>query len=445
MRKTIVPPVAIAYNPRSRTPLANAFANSGTQRVRRPFLPLLLLFAYLAAPGIGLAQMSFIEAGYFGDVEETLVWAYWLHATIVFGLTWWLCARNVRGAVLTAAVDLPKYSVERSGQLLLAALIILFAMGGARILFFGEDRGDLRISFGAAGFIYTWLQLYLTPFLIAVVAYLHSLRGRTVGRRALVVYAMGLFIGIMSGYKFTTVIIFMPALTIALPKLRVAHMAGLFAISICILLVTEHMQSDRQFDEAIAYLIARATEVSAYGPITTWSEFANDGVSIQRFLESSVLILGSKIGSLFLNFQENSVEYLRFNLGRYLTYLYYPNADAALSGAVNITLTVFGEAVAFFGGGLFWIWSILTGIFSGSVLRRYSRALQKGDIATAALWLVYFFSVLLSWINSSGWINLIALPIVVGMLALRLVARWLRILQINTSTDSMPAQRGVNA
>ena len=138
-----------------------------------------------------------------------------------------------------------------------------------------------------------------------------------------------------------------------------------------------------------------------------------------RLFDSSLLLFGSKVAVLLSGVTESSVEFLKYNLSRYITYLYYPNADGAVDGTVNLTLTVFGEAVALLGGTFFWLWSLLTGAVIGFVLRAYARAQMRGDLLVATLWLVYFFSVILSWVNSSGWINLVSLPVFVGMSVLR--------------------------
>lgn len=389
-------------------------------KIHKPFIPLLILALYLLMPGVGLWLMCYVEEGRFGWVEPRLAWAYLVHGVLVFGSAWYFSTVHVSSLLYRKPVAL---NFARSSRRLLILMflvaVILFGLGGVRVLFFGEDRGDLRISFGALGFFYTWLQIYVAPFIIALAASLQLQMGGRVRLRILIIYTLGLIIGIMSGYKFTAILIFLPAFALTIRKIRIFHMIVFFGVALAILMITENMQSGRAPSESLAYLSARSTTIAAYGIIGAWIEFSESGPSFQRILESSFLFFGTKIASFLIGLPEDSVEFLRFNLSRYITYLYYANTEGAVSGTVNLTLTVFGEAVAMFGGACYWIWSLVTGCIVGFVLRAYTRAKAGGDILTANLWLVYFFSVVMSWLNSSGWINLVSLPIIVGMIALR--------------------------
>lgn len=393
----------------------------GSRVFQRPFLPLLLLFLYVYLPGIGLWLMSFSDGGVFGIVDPQLVSSYLIHATVMFVLAWYLSGWRIRSRLLNIPTELGVANPRRGVVLvMMLATGILFALGGVNILFLGEDRGELRTSLGLAGFFYTWLQIYLAPFVISVMAGFHVRLGRNVRGAALMTYALGLVIGVMSGYKFTTILIFLPALTLAI---RATHWKSLIFVSIgmmAVLMLTETMQSGRPPLEALAYLFARATSVAAYGVMGAWSEFSQSGPSLMRFVESGSLLFGSKFAAWLNGVPEDSIAFLRFNLSRYITYLYYPNADGAVNGTVNLTLTVFGEAVAMLGGTMYWLWSLFAGVVVGFVLRKYSLAHARGDVLLASWWLVYYFSVVLSWINSSGWIVIISLPVVMGMTALRL-------------------------
>lgn len=364
--------------------------------------------------------MSFFEAGAFGWVESSLVVAYLIHATIVYALAWFISGWRIRYKQPLSIVPFDSTRAARMAVILMVVSTgILFSLGGVRILFLDQDRGEVRSTLGLWGFFYTWLQIYLTPFVVAVAANFHVRSCKNQHWYYYATYSLGLIIGIMSGYKFTTILIFLPALTLALSEDRwqILIFASLGAIAVLIL--TETMQSGRPLDEALTYLIARSTSVAAYGIMGSWNEFSQSGPSLMRILESSLLLFGSKAAVLLSGVPENSVEFLKYNLSRHITYLYYPNPDGAVDGTVNLTLTVFGEAVAFLGGTFFWLWSTITGVFIGFVLRAYSRAQMRGNVLVATLWLVYFFSVILAWINSSGWINLVSLPVFVGMILLR--------------------------
>jgi hypothetical protein len=338
----------------------------------------------------------------------------------MYVLAWYISGWRIRQRQMPSTFSYDLVSLGRSAvSLMLLATIILFALGGVRILFFGEDRGVVRSTLGIAGFFYTWLQIYMAPFVVAVIAVFHIRHGNNVRVAALTTYALGLVIGIMSGYKFTTILIFLPALSLVVRKTRWMSLVFVSLGALLVLMLTETMQSGRPPNEALIYLVARATSVAAYGVMGAWSEFSQSAPSFSRIVDSVILLFGSKVASWLSGIPEDSVEFLRYNLSRYITYLYYPDTDGAINGTVNLTLTVFGEGVVMFGGALYWLWSLCAGAVVGFVLRAYTRAQVRGDVLAEAWWLVYFFSVVLSWINSSGWIIIISLPVIVGMSALR--------------------------
>lgn len=408
-------------------------------QAKRPFLPLLLLHMYLFMPGVGLWLMSLTGGGgYLGSSDVELVRAYFIHASIVFLLAYYFSGwRTGQKLSRSKFVFVRSHFFRSSVVLMLLVTLTLFFFGGARILFFGEDRGVLRTSLGSLGFFYTWLQIYVTPFIVAMVVARQISCGGRVRMAALIVYLLGLFVGIMSGYKFTTILIFLPALSMAFSKLRLLRIFQLAVGVLAILMLTETMQSGRQPGESLAYLTARSTTIAAYGAMGSWMEFANDGLSIDRVMNSGMLLFGNKLAAALSGVPEDSIDFLRYNLARYVTYLYYPDSEGAVSGTVNLTLTVFGEGVAMFGGSLYWIWSLTTGAVVGFVLRAYVRAQARGDILSAVLWLVYYFSVILSWINSSGWVKIISVPIVLGMIMLHgVVAKLLHVGRLPVSSSA---------
>ena len=74
----------------------------------------------------------------------------------------------------------------------------------------------------------------------------------------------------------------------------------------------------------------------------------------------SLLIgLGERIISFLFDVDRHSVEFLKFSLPRYITYLYYGNAQGAIDGVVNLTITSFGEAVYWFGRKFYFIASLI--------------------------------------------------------------------------------------
>lgn len=399
---------------------AASTAPDDARSTRRPFLPLLLLSLYVFLPGLGLLAVGVGGETASGMVDRGLIRAYFIHAALLFSVAWFLSAAKHLPGNGAALAPLDCIATVRRVVVAIAAVAaVLFVLGGADVLFHGVARGELRVSFGALGFLYTWLQIYVTPFLVATAARCHQ-STTNVRSWAIATYAIALFIGSMSGYKFTTVLIFLPAATLWIRRVKWQRLAALAAAAMMINVAMDMRDSGRDATAATEYVFARATVVAAYGVVGSWHEFSESGASMQRLADSAVLWLGAKVASAVTGIAEDSIEFLRFNLSRYITYHYYPDAEGAVNGTVNLTLTVFSEAIAFFGGAYYWIWSIASGVVLGFVLRWYARTVNSGDVSAAVCILVYFFAVLLGWVNSSGWITIVSLPVMIGLVALRM-------------------------
>lgn len=115
-------------------------------------------------------------------------------------------------------------------------------------------------------------------------------------------------------------------------------------------------QMNMSFAQSVSYNIYRATSLSNMGTLCVWDKFPTGDP--QAYM-SLLIGLGERIISFLFDVDRHSVEFLKFSLPRYITYLYYGNAQGAIDGVVNLTITSFGEAVYWFGRKFYFIASLI--------------------------------------------------------------------------------------
>jgi hypothetical protein len=374
---------------------------------------LVIFYAFLLAPVAGLWVLASGEFAY-SNADPGILTAYLIHvACVIVGLM--LVGHRKRVSLpidSPVSLALVKYRVI---FVLLVADALIFAVGGARILSGDADRGDVRISLGYFGFAYTWVLVYLLPATFAFASYAYT-RGRDRARSHmayLLVVALTALGGFLSGYKFTAVSVLLPGAAIALRRASLLKLLVAATVGVGLVMAGAILLDGRSPDEALAYTVFRASAGAAFGPVAAWNEFPDGGAPGDIFA-GLLLGLGSKAMSFITGYPEDSIEFLKYNLARWLTYQTYPDADRAVSGAVNITVTAFGEAVFFFGRKWFFIYSLMCGAICGFALRWVRTALESGGCMQAVLSTVYFTFVILPWMNSGGIVQLVSLPVIVG-------------------------------
>lgn len=374
---------------------------------------LVIFFAFLLAPLGGLWVLAGGESAY-SNADPGVLTAYLIHVgCVIAGI---LLVRQRKRVSLPIAWPVGFASVKyRVIFVLLGADALVFALSGARILFGDADRGDVRISLGYLGFAFTWVLVYLIPATFAYASYTYAegpARGRARAAYLLTAVLTGLG-GFLSGYKFTGVAVLLPGAMIALRRASLPKLLVAAVVAVAMVVVSGIVLDDRTPNEAVAYTLFRATGGAAFGPVAAWNEFPEGGAP-GDVLASFLLGLGSKATSILTGYPEGSIEFLKYNLARWLTYQTYPDADRAVSGAVNLTVTAFGEAVFFFGRTWFFLYSLVCGVICGFAIRWVRTALQSGGCMQSVLSTVYFAFVILPWMNSGGIVQLVSLPVLVG-------------------------------
>lgn len=320
-----------------------------------------------------------------------------------------------RNKVIASKFNYPfaKKTINRSILLLILSAIIVFTLGW-EILFGLSNSGEIRLSLGYFGILYTWILLYLTPAIIILnsIIYIHGAEDvkKKLKGKLFLLFFLGVLIGAFTGSKATFALLIIGGIVVltygrlSLKKLLLLS----FAIVVGMVFMTGFTRKSNVLVSS-NFLINRATVMSAYGTIAAWNLYP-DGISLDDRFYNSLGIFGNNIASLVSGYPTNSVDFLRINLARLITYLVYPDTGKALSGAVNVTVTNFGEAILFFGRQLYFIYALISGLIVGITIRNFKKSVMFGLIFSGTLSGVYLFSVVIPWLNSASIWNLIGLP-----------------------------------
>lgn len=339
-----------------------------------------------------------------------LVLFYFIHLAIMITIASMLSRNKV---ILNRPIDnlVANGILNKSIFIAILGCSLIFILGGYQIIFQGMYRGDLRLTIGFLGPLYNFTIFYITITLVSVssITYLLSSKIKKLRYKLIILFFIVFLTGLFAGSKATMILVTIPGiaiLTIGKP-LKSFFLIGII-VSFLLLAMTMFVRQ-MEIEGAFTFILNRATNMSAYGSVAVWNELSN-GITFDQLLINFISIFGSHITTLLTGYERNSIEFLYSNLSRLITYLVYPDTQRALDGSVNLTVTNFGEAVYFFGRYYFWIYSILSGIFIGIIIRKIKKNISLSNIKLATLFNVYFFAVIIPWLNSGGTFNLISLP-----------------------------------
>lgn len=288
-------------------------------------------------------------------------------------------------------------------------LVVIF--GGYEIIFQRIYRGDLRLTIGLLGPLYNFIILYVPIALVSIssIIYISSNRIKKFKFKLFIIYTLVLAIGFFSGSKATIIIVTIPGIAILTIKKSFKIILFISIIASFLLIFMTMFVRQIELESAVTFLINRATNMSAYGTIAIWNELS-DSIKFDKFIINFLSIFGSHITTLLTGYEKNSIEFLDYNVSRLITYMVYPDSARALDGSVNLTVTNFGEAIFFFGRDWFWVYSIISGAIIGIVLKNLKKNISLSKIKIATLFNVYFFAIVVPWINSGGVFGLMSLP-----------------------------------
>lgn len=284
----------------------------------------------------------------------------------------------------------------------IAFSVVVFLLYG-RAIFSGEYRGDVRTSVGAFGWLVTFITIYAVPGLMSyatvVYFYYSDINSQSkIRSRYYLILGLGIFVGLMLGGKSSVVTMMFPPLIQYSQKLTIRKGIIIAIVgSLSIILIGER-QMEQTFTESLNYNIYRSTDLAGFGTACVWDKYPDGAPHAYLSIYNA---LGENITSIITGVDRHSYDFLKYNVARDVTYDYYNDPDGAISGAGNLTVTSFGEAVFWFGHHLFFVVSVISGIITYKLLLLLFKSRHIKRMRYNTLVTVYFTSVYISWLNST--------------------------------------------
>lgn len=284
------------------------------------------------------------------------------------------------------------------------AAIAAFFLGGQQIIAGTIHRGELRTSFGGAGFLYKLLIVFLVPAALAYSGALYKLAidsGQAIGFPFLHLVLCVLTTAMM-GYKAAILIGLIPFFMIVVPTmtLKTQLFAGGAALSLMVVyswLVV--IDTDGSALDVARYLVVRATQGTAWGLAASWDVAANPNPEAYRVL---LPVFGPRVTADMLGIPLGTIDQLQFSAGRYVSYLAHPHPELVLAGETNLTITLAGEAIYLLGRELFWIAGIPAGILTAVFAVLFLRNNQENSMITQVILAIYAINIFLPILNSGN-------------------------------------------
>ena len=201
------------------------------------------------------------------------------------------------------------------------------------------------------------------------------------------------------GGKANIVMMFLPVILQCGGFLKKRYLVTFVLFGALSIVIVGMFQMNMSFAQSVSYNIYRATSLSNMGTLCVWDKFPTGDP--QAYM-SLLIGLGERIISFLFDVDRHSVEFLKFSLPRYITYLYYGNAQGAIDGVVNLTITSFGEAVYWFGRKFYFIASLIFAFVLYKISIWVFKTRKKDYLLKNVIVSVFFTSLCLGWLNSTS-------------------------------------------
>lgn len=315
----------------------------------------------------------------------------------------------------------PKSNDKRS-MLRISIIITLlcasvFVFSGYDYLIKGSNRGDIRVSFGAFGFIYKWITIYAIPVLMFLTSVIYVVNERKKFKIFVCyIFLIGALSAIFTGYKYVIVFTFIPVFFVFFYK-RNIFKSIVYISPVVLLLLTVTTKMVMSFDtygQSFSFLLHRMTVMSAFGTIGVYNYFP-DGADFNNAIKLSYSVFGNNINEILFGIDSKTTDVLDVNLARKITYMVYPAWETAISGTSNLTITNFGDSVYLL-GKLYFLYAIFAGFFVVFLFNKLAKNIEKGNILKSSIFLIYILAVILSWFNSTTFFVLFSLPVLIYLI-----------------------------
>ena len=308
---------------------------------------------------------------------------------------------------------IPEKLFEKVACVAVLFVLFQFSFQGHMILS-GVDRGIVRSSIGVWGPLTTYVGRFGMPALLSLSTVLYFYiydHSKKINRQYVIVVICGILVAIMAGGEekilmiFFSVIFLFCGLFLKKKIVNFFFFSAFFLYIYCVLfgalsiVIVGMFQMNMSFAQSVSYNIYRATSLSNMGTLCVWDKFPTGDP--QAYM-SLLIGLGERIISFLFDVDRHSVEFLKFSLPRYITYLYYGNAQGAIDGVVNLTITSFGEAVYWFGRKFYFIASLIFAFVLYKISIWVFKTRKKDYLLKNVIVSVFFTSLCLGWLISTS-------------------------------------------
>ena len=399
------------------------------------FIPLKIVgWMFVIMPGAGLLSVFLAQRTLLNlSVDKELLTLYAIYA-ILISVFLYTAPNDGMFAANQSLQKIPNPSPRRLLLLCTFCFIIVFILMGQYTLTHKLERGVVRSSLGLLGFLYNVIVRFFLPALAFLVTFsiFKMKRKRYYNYFSILLVFMTAF---MTGTKSIFIFVFLPAATLLWPLASFRKKVYLFLVAIASILLQSMIFENREFIEALLYAGARSTVVAAYGITCVWDYLQNYGqVSLLQHILFS--IFGNHVSDIL--FDAVGINFSG-NISKIITMIYYPAYDLAKAGSTNLTLTLLGELLLFFG---YWSYLIiiLFGIGIVIVFNKMKKYIVCGQLKYTTMMMVFITFVLFPVINSSGIFSLISIPNILYLTALYIILTYIFLKPIRIDDRIVPRE-----
>jgi hypothetical protein len=368
------------------------------------------MFWFLVGVSVFLPLPGFFVLGHQSPFGVAI--AYIAHL-VVFGVASATVTRSRMRRTTRSTIALPPVGVSRYRAVATIGAMVQLVFLAATVFFFGsikvlsgsENRGELRSSFGGAGFAFTFVVLYFAPAIWALVAFHYRFLVRALFRDRALLAVNVLFTastGASLGYKSSMARVLLPGLVALLwRRARLRTFVLLSVVGFAFSVVAGAYFDQRTLAESLHYNQFRATGITARNPSIIWDEH-RDGLGAQGYGRTLVSLFGAPGVRALTGAVRGTPEYVPYDFGQLTTVYEFGYDPRALDGRFNTTSTVFGEGVLGFGVPGFLVLSAIAGVLTGAVYRVIVAGIERHRLSQSAALVTFFAIPYLAWINSGG-------------------------------------------
>jgi hypothetical protein len=386
------------------------FSNFLSSELTFSFWPIAFVTLGMAVgPYLGIVESFQQNYSLLGlSVSEPLLRSYSVYVAAVF-LFILLVPKEISFTLPDISSKKSRFYLKRIRNVILLCFLLNFYISGQYILSGQMDRGSVRISLGLLGPINTWIIQYVLPSLslLNLIFLKKSAKKRATTFLVIQNFLLVALIGFMTGYKFTTIMIFLPTISLLWSAISASQKIIIIASSSLLTVLSQFifsMRDGNSFADSTMYVQARTTIVAAYGVIASWEYSQSHDIPLLQ--QIIFAIFGGQLSEFILGTSD-----FAGSVGKLVTVAYYPDTARALAGSVNLTLTLFGESVALFHE--FWIFAVVSILsFAYYLYGLAAKKFRNGNLPMAITLVSLMVMGFMPVINSGGVFALCSLPIV---------------------------------